>query len=169
MIELTTRQVALGKPRDWPTFGWDNEYGHEQRDVSSFKASKRLISNGEFYEFVSSGAYLQENTGVNKAGPGDVSAIPAGPHSGFRMDRLVHTSTGSGQRSVWFRCSGTGLPLSTITRPKLTVCGDQSAMASKHLIGCCVKKNMWRCVISISRHWLNGNRATLLRFCMTRS
>ena len=60
MIELTTRQVALGKPRDWPTFGWDNEYGHEQRDVSSFKASKRLISNGEFYEFVSSGAYLQE-------------------------------------------------------------------------------------------------------------
>lgn len=60
MVEVASQQVELGKPRDWPTFGWDNEYGHDQRDVSRFKASKRLISNGEFYEFVSSGAYLQE-------------------------------------------------------------------------------------------------------------
>ena len=60
MIEVLGTSVSLGKPAQWPTFGWDNEYGRDHRQVSAFKASKRLISNGEFYEFVSSGAYLEE-------------------------------------------------------------------------------------------------------------
>lgn len=60
MLEVLNTQVNLGKPAHWPTFGWDNEYGHDRRQVTAFKASKRLISNGEFYEFVSSGAYLEE-------------------------------------------------------------------------------------------------------------
>lgn len=60
MLEVPTQTVALGKPRDWPTFGWDNEYGRDSRHVESFHASAMLISNGEFYEFVASGAYLQD-------------------------------------------------------------------------------------------------------------
>jgi 5-histidylcysteine sulfoxide synthase/putative 4-mercaptohistidine N1-methyltranferase len=60
LIEVSAQQVTLGKPVAWPTFGWDNEYGREVRQVSAFRASKRLISNGEFYEFVSSGAYLEQ-------------------------------------------------------------------------------------------------------------
>lgn len=60
MIDVAAQTVRLGKPADWPTFGWDNEYGAESREVKAFRASKRLISNGEFYEFVSSGAYLEE-------------------------------------------------------------------------------------------------------------
>ena len=60
MIDVPAQTVKVGKPRDWPTFGWDNEYGADTRRVNAFRASKRLISNGEFYEFVSSGAYLDE-------------------------------------------------------------------------------------------------------------
>ncbi len=60
MLEVAAKTVALGKPSEWPTFGWDNEYGAEQHKVDSFRASKRLISNGEFYEFVASGAYLEQ-------------------------------------------------------------------------------------------------------------
>lgn len=57
MLKVKADTVTLGKPRDWPSFGWDNEYGGEQRHVSAFKASKFLISNGEFYRFVAEGGY----------------------------------------------------------------------------------------------------------------
>ncbi|HDZ08772.1 5-histidylcysteine sulfoxide synthase [Pseudohongiella sp.] len=60
MIDVAAQDVVVGKPKAWPTFGWDNEYGEDTRAVKSFRASKYLISNGEFYEFVSSGAYLNE-------------------------------------------------------------------------------------------------------------
>ncbi|MDT8429037.1 MAG: 5-histidylcysteine sulfoxide synthase [Pseudomonadales bacterium] len=60
LVSIPAQTVRVGKPADWPTFGWDNEYGRESRKVAGFKASKMLISNGEFYEFVSSGAYLNE-------------------------------------------------------------------------------------------------------------
>jgi len=56
-IEVGPSSVALGKPEDWPTFGWDNEYGTDERDVEYFAASKFLTSNGEFFEFVKSGGY----------------------------------------------------------------------------------------------------------------
>jgi 5-histidylcysteine sulfoxide synthase/putative 4-mercaptohistidine N1-methyltranferase len=52
--------VSLGKPQDWPTFGWDNEYGHEERNYQSFSTSSFLISNGEFLEFVKNGGYSEE-------------------------------------------------------------------------------------------------------------
>jgi 5-histidylcysteine sulfoxide synthase/putative 4-mercaptohistidine N1-methyltranferase len=60
MIDVHETAVNAGKPAQWPTFGWDNEYGRDRRTVAAFKASRQLISNGEFYEFVSSGAYLEE-------------------------------------------------------------------------------------------------------------
>jgi len=57
LVEIKPTTVELGKPRQWPTFGWDNEYGGDKRQVSSFKASKYLVSNGEFFQFVASGGY----------------------------------------------------------------------------------------------------------------
>jgi 5-histidylcysteine sulfoxide synthase/putative 4-mercaptohistidine N1-methyltranferase len=60
MITMEKSVVTVGKPTDWPTFGWDNEYGNEQRPVRPFSASARLISNGQFYQFVIAGGYLQE-------------------------------------------------------------------------------------------------------------
>lgn len=59
LLEVAGGKVTVGKPRDFPTFGWDNEYGHRELDVPSCKASKFLISNGEFFEFVRSGGYLE--------------------------------------------------------------------------------------------------------------
>ncbi len=60
MLEVKEQLVDVGKPLAWPTFGWDNEYGKDQRKVAGFKAGKMLISNGEFYEFVRCGAYIDE-------------------------------------------------------------------------------------------------------------
>lgn len=57
LIPVESTVVQLGKPREWPSFGWDNEYGSEERRVDAFSASRYLISNGEFFEFVSSGGY----------------------------------------------------------------------------------------------------------------
>jgi len=60
MISVEASSVRLGKSKGWPSFGWDNEYGEDKRATAAFKASQRLISNGEFYDFVASGAYLDE-------------------------------------------------------------------------------------------------------------
>ncbi|MEA3372986.1 MAG: 5-histidylcysteine sulfoxide synthase [Campylobacterota bacterium] len=57
LVEIKGGHVKLGKPRDHHLYGWDNEYGHEAEDIGSFKASKYLVSNGEFMEFVDDGGY----------------------------------------------------------------------------------------------------------------
>ena len=59
-LNVDAQEVRLGKPARWPSFGWDNEYGEDKRQVESFKASKYLISNGEFFEFVRAGGYENE-------------------------------------------------------------------------------------------------------------
>ena len=51
--------MELGKPDDWPSFGWDNEYGAEAREVPPFATSSFLVSNGEFFEFVADGGYAE--------------------------------------------------------------------------------------------------------------
>lgn len=59
MLPVAGGRVHIGKPRDFPTFGWDNEYGERDIDVPACKASKFLVSNGEFREFVAAGGYLE--------------------------------------------------------------------------------------------------------------
>jgi 5-histidylcysteine sulfoxide synthase/putative 4-mercaptohistidine N1-methyltranferase len=49
--------VTLGKPRDFPTFGWDNEYGRREVKVPEFAAQTSLTSNAEYLEFVRDGGY----------------------------------------------------------------------------------------------------------------
>ena len=39
--------VTLGKPRDYPSYGWDNEYGERTFAVPAFEASQFKVSNGE--------------------------------------------------------------------------------------------------------------------------
>jgi Sulfatase-modifying factor enzyme 1 len=50
--------VDLGKPADFPSYGWDNEYGERNVTVPPFYASEHMVTNGEYYEFVSSGGYV---------------------------------------------------------------------------------------------------------------
>lgn len=51
--------VALGKSRDGATYGWDLEYGRYEREIADFRASKFLVSNREFLEFVEDGGYSE--------------------------------------------------------------------------------------------------------------
>lgn len=50
-------RVLLGKRKEHPLYGWDNEYGSHQAEVADFKAGKFLVSNREYLEFVEGGGY----------------------------------------------------------------------------------------------------------------
>lgn len=57
MIPVSARTVKFGKPRDFPTFGWDIDYSEIHMSVPKFEASKYLITNKEYLEFVDCGGY----------------------------------------------------------------------------------------------------------------
>ncbi len=56
-IEVRGATVELGKSRDLPSFGWDNEYGSRRTDVHTFRASRTLVTHAAYLEFVRSGGY----------------------------------------------------------------------------------------------------------------
>lgn len=60
IIYVPEGQVQIGKPRDWPSYGWDNEYGKLEVLLQAFRASQFLVSNGEFFEFVKDGGYQNQ-------------------------------------------------------------------------------------------------------------
>jgi 5-histidylcysteine sulfoxide synthase/putative 4-mercaptohistidine N1-methyltranferase len=60
LVTVSAREVAIGKDFDFPTFGWDNEYGSRNARVGDFAAGQMLISNGEYWQFVADGGYLQK-------------------------------------------------------------------------------------------------------------
>jgi 5-histidylcysteine sulfoxide synthase/putative 4-mercaptohistidine N1-methyltranferase len=57
LLPVAGGKVTLGKAKDNPLYGWDNEYGHASFDVQPFKASSYLVSNQEFLAFVQAGGY----------------------------------------------------------------------------------------------------------------
>ncbi|MGB5063589.1 MAG: 5-histidylcysteine sulfoxide synthase, partial [Candidatus Competibacter sp.] len=57
LINVPEQPVTLGKPADWPSYGWDNEYGRREMAVRAFQASRHPVSNGEFHAFVAAGGY----------------------------------------------------------------------------------------------------------------
>nr|WP_324258947.1 5-histidylcysteine sulfoxide synthase [Cellvibrio fontiphilus] len=61
LISVPAGSVHLGKNKQDPFYGWDNEYGEHQTDVSEFKAAKYLTSNQEFLAFVEAGGYLNSH------------------------------------------------------------------------------------------------------------
>ena len=60
LLPIPAGTVQQGK--QWPgkTYGWDNEYGHQQTDVPAFKVSQYLVSNHEFKQFVDDGGYQDQ-------------------------------------------------------------------------------------------------------------
>ncbi|MBQ0725652.1 MAG: 5-histidylcysteine sulfoxide synthase [Cycloclasticus sp.] len=60
LIGVTGGTLHLGKDRDHPTYGWDNEYGQKTAQLDSFSASKFLVSNAEFLAFIEDGGYQQQ-------------------------------------------------------------------------------------------------------------
>jgi len=57
LLDVSAGQVTEGKHKDAKLFGWDNEYGSHQAQIPAFKASKYLVSNGEYLDFVEEGGY----------------------------------------------------------------------------------------------------------------
>lgn len=57
LITVPGGKVKLGKPRDHALYGWDNEYGKHEVDIRDFKASRFMVSNYEFLEFVEDSGY----------------------------------------------------------------------------------------------------------------
>ncbi len=52
LVTVSGGKVRLGKDVADDYYGWDNEYGHHEAYVPEFKASKFLVTNGEFMAFV---------------------------------------------------------------------------------------------------------------------
>ncbi|MFW6171547.1 MAG: 5-histidylcysteine sulfoxide synthase, partial [Planctomycetota bacterium] len=57
LVDVPAGKVVLGKNKDHPLYGWDNEYGHHVEDVPAHAASRYLVSNQEFLEFVEDNGY----------------------------------------------------------------------------------------------------------------
>ena len=55
LVNIAAGEVSLGKLD--ASYGWDNEYGRHSASVSEFQASRYLVSNREFLEFVQAGGY----------------------------------------------------------------------------------------------------------------
>ncbi|SFV56133.1 Glutamate synthase [NADPH] large chain [hydrothermal vent metagenome] len=60
LLSVPPGSVLLGKGKEGDYFGWDNEYGHHQTEIPSFRASKFLVSHAEYLAFVEDGAYDNE-------------------------------------------------------------------------------------------------------------
>lgn len=71
--------MHLGKSYNDSVFGWDNEYGTRTVEVAPFKASKFLVSNGEFLEFVQANAYNKREYWSDE-GYGWGAFLPVGCH-----------------------------------------------------------------------------------------
>ncbi|MGB1241136.1 MAG: 5-histidylcysteine sulfoxide synthase [Chitinophagales bacterium] len=56
-IHVEGGEVQIGKPDDSDIYGWDNEFGSLKSNVSPFKATKNLISNADFLDFVTAKGY----------------------------------------------------------------------------------------------------------------
>ena len=58
LINVKGSTVLLEKDRSNPIYyGWDNEFSFHKAEINDFQASKYLVSNGEFLEFVKEGGY----------------------------------------------------------------------------------------------------------------
>jgi len=60
LVQVASGRVTLGKKKDHPLYGWDNEFGAFGAQVKEFRASRYLVSNHEFLEFVEDGGYTTQ-------------------------------------------------------------------------------------------------------------
>ncbi len=59
-ISAPGQTLRYGKPWNWPSYGWDNEYGQREVVVQPFQVSRALVSNGDFYQFIVAGGYREQ-------------------------------------------------------------------------------------------------------------
>ena len=62
LLTVKAGEVVLEKDRNCPDYyGWDNEFSFHKAHIKEFEASKYLVSNGEYLEFVKDGGYENSN------------------------------------------------------------------------------------------------------------
>lgn len=61
LIDIPKQAVELGRGESEHYYGWDNEFGRAHVIVPAFRASKYLVSNGEYLDFVESGGYTDQD------------------------------------------------------------------------------------------------------------
>ena len=59
LLNVAGGTVTLGKTKEHPLYGWDNEYGLHSAEVPGFKAAQYLTSNREYLAFVEAGGYRE--------------------------------------------------------------------------------------------------------------
>ena len=57
---VPARTITQGKDNGAKSFSWDNEYGSLKTVLPAFRASKYLVSNREFADFVSANGYRRK-------------------------------------------------------------------------------------------------------------
>ena len=71
LLPVAGGRVVLGKSKDHPLYGWDNEFGRQENDVWDFSASRYLVSNREYLGFV-------EDAGLRTRGLLDARGLEMG-------------------------------------------------------------------------------------------
>jgi 5-histidylcysteine sulfoxide synthase/putative 4-mercaptohistidine N1-methyltranferase len=61
LLPVAGGRVVLGKAKEHPLYGWDNEFGRQENDVWDFSASRYLVSNREYLGFVQDRGYQRED------------------------------------------------------------------------------------------------------------
>lgn len=57
LVPIEGATVTLGRTPNDDSYGWDNEYGQQTKQVDRFSAAAMLVSNQEFLQFVEEGGY----------------------------------------------------------------------------------------------------------------
>ena len=57
LLSMRGETITLGKTKEHPLYGWDNEYGTKIEQVKPFEVSKYLVSNSEYLPFVLDNSY----------------------------------------------------------------------------------------------------------------
>jgi len=61
LVDIPAGTVRIGKDYSDSIYGWDNEYGQHQAVIDEFQASRFLVSNQEFLQFVEAGGYREDS------------------------------------------------------------------------------------------------------------
>jgi 5-histidylcysteine sulfoxide synthase/putative 4-mercaptohistidine N1-methyltranferase len=61
LIPVNAGHLILGRHNENKIYGWDNEFGRQGVWVNNFSASKYLVSNQEFLQFIEAGGYKNIN------------------------------------------------------------------------------------------------------------
>lgn len=61
LVDIPPARFTLGRAKSDPFYGWDNEFGEHEVATGSFQASRTLVSNQEFLDFVEAGGYADDS------------------------------------------------------------------------------------------------------------